>query len=327
MATKTSTWQCSGTADNPHDPFDNFGPDCIVCGAKKEDIIGSKRTSKSPPNLPIKPIAGAIAGGVLLLGVGWFISPNIPGLCNITQNCQTWKTDLAQAKSKINEAETIANKKDAFSKQELEDGLKKINDANKLLLPLRQQNSLTKEVNQLVSAAQKAEKSLRKLITATTSKDQAKSKINDAEKIASKKDSPSKQELENGLEKIDDAIKLLDSLKKQNLLAKEINQLVSTAQKTKESLGAKITSKDPVIVRTSGNETYTEGPVVTDGTYTEEPVATGGTYTEGPVVTGRTYTEGPVGTGRTYTEGPNENLLDIDTQPKAPLRTEEVMPP
>jgi hypothetical protein len=34
------TWNCSGLPDNYHVPFDNFGPDCCVCGARREDIIG-----------------------------------------------------------------------------------------------------------------------------------------------------------------------------------------------------------------------------------------------------------------------------------------------
>ena len=162
---KSKTWQCSGTTDSPHDSFENFGPDCSVCGAKREDIEGPQKKGKkdkavgSGAKPPIAAIAAGLAGGLAVLGVGYLISPNIPGLCGAAQNCQAWQTDLTKAKRNVNEAKaTVANK--AASKQEMENGQKKAGEAIKLLASLNQQESMKKDIKTPLDEAKKADTDL-----------------------------------------------------------------------------------------------------------------------------------------------------------------------
>ncbi|NWF60705.1 MAG: hypothetical protein HXY43_15950 [Fischerella sp.] len=67
------SWECDGVPkdeksyphQNPpgkHDPYENFGADCVICALPKEAMIGDK----SKP--PVKAIAAAITG-VLTLAV------------------------------------------------------------------------------------------------------------------------------------------------------------------------------------------------------------------------------------------------------------------
>ena len=165
MAKKNSTWQCSGTTDSPHDSFDNFGPDCSVCGSKKEDILGSGKPGKSPRKSgggskpPIAAIAAGLAGGLAVLGVGFLLSPNIPGLCGVAQNCQAWQNDFTKAKRNVDDAKKVAANKSA-SKQEMEDGQKKAGEAIKLLNTLNQQESMKKDVKTHLEAAKKVDADL-----------------------------------------------------------------------------------------------------------------------------------------------------------------------
>jgi hypothetical protein len=189
MAKRNSTWQCSGTPDNPHDPFENFGPDCSVCGAKKEDILGSKTSdSQEKSSGGLKPLVPAIAAGATGLAVllgGWFVSPNLPGVCAMLQNCQTWQADLAQARRSISGAQTTLDNKSA-ALADLENEKKQISNAIRTLNLLSQQKSMKGEVAKLLPDAQKIEKSLeeRLLIARKPAKDGG--KTSDDKKIDDK---------------------------------------------------------------------------------------------------------------------------------------------
>jgi hypothetical protein len=141
----SKTWTCSGMPENSHDPFDNFGPDCSVCGAKREDIIGTGKGSgkgggSTSGKLPIVPIVAGCGIGLLVLGGGWFASPNLGGICEITDNCAAWDQDLSKAQKLASESKAVADKKES-QKAELESARSKISRAIALLNPLKQKSS------------------------------------------------------------------------------------------------------------------------------------------------------------------------------------------
>ncbi|EKV00935.1 amino acid/amide ABC transporter substrate-binding protein, HAAT family [Leptolyngbya sp. PCC 7375] len=73
-------WVCKGIAkdqqshDNqnpagPHEPYENFGDDCVLCNLTREQVIGDGTAGGS---VPVKPIALGAAALLLLGGSGWF---------------------------------------------------------------------------------------------------------------------------------------------------------------------------------------------------------------------------------------------------------------
>lgn len=73
-------WVCKGVAkdqqtyDNqspvgPHEPYENFGDDCVLCNLTREQVIGSDSGGGS---VPVKPIALGAAALLLVGGGGWY---------------------------------------------------------------------------------------------------------------------------------------------------------------------------------------------------------------------------------------------------------------
>ena len=73
-------WVCKGVAkdqqihDNqspagPHEPYENFGDDCVLCNLTREQVIGE---GTAGGGVPVKPIALGAAALLLLGGGGWF---------------------------------------------------------------------------------------------------------------------------------------------------------------------------------------------------------------------------------------------------------------
>ena len=69
--TSPEKWICDGisknpkyTGSDPHEPHENYAPDCELCGLPRESSI------KPPTSLPIKPILIAIAGLLVIGGSG-----------------------------------------------------------------------------------------------------------------------------------------------------------------------------------------------------------------------------------------------------------------
>jgi len=104
------SWVCTGAPVDPHDDFENFTPNCSVCGMERPN-------GKQAPNgkkLSVLPIA--IASGVAILLVGsWFSSPHIPGLCSALGNCQEWSDRFSKAKQQA--ASARLTKESSFQKQ------------------------------------------------------------------------------------------------------------------------------------------------------------------------------------------------------------------
>lgn len=108
------SWVCTGAPVDPHDDFENFTPNCSVCGMERPN-------GKQAPNgkkLSVLPIA--IASGVAILLVGsWFSSPHIPGLCSALGNCQEWSDRFSKAKQQAASAQDDAGNVTTFA--ELQD--------------------------------------------------------------------------------------------------------------------------------------------------------------------------------------------------------------
>ncbi|MFB2837911.1 PstS family phosphate ABC transporter substrate-binding protein [Floridanema evergladense] len=75
-------WTCKGvkkdgtpSVSGSHEPFDNFGPNCAVCGLAREEVVGSKTGGGVPP---IAIFAGGAVALALLGGVIYFLLPQPP---------------------------------------------------------------------------------------------------------------------------------------------------------------------------------------------------------------------------------------------------------
>jgi len=78
--TSRRPWTCKGvrkdgtsSVSGPHQPFENFGPDCTMCGLREDEVVGNGSTK-----LPIPPILIIVAGLALLGGVIYLLLPKQP---------------------------------------------------------------------------------------------------------------------------------------------------------------------------------------------------------------------------------------------------------
>lgn len=173
------TWNCTGIPPGSHEPFDNFGPDCSVCGARKEDVVSNRNPDAPPRDAALKSkvplIAGSVAA-VLFLGGGVFASPYIPGACSLIGNCAQWQELLTKAESQAKPYLGFATKAQNLSEletardrlQSATSTLKQIPSNAKIYPQVRQkqtnyQNEL-KALEERLSKEQQAQNSLNKAV-------------------------------------------------------------------------------------------------------------------------------------------------------------------
>ena len=74
-------WVCEGVAKDgqqhsnqnppgPHEPYENYGEDCVICNLTKEQVVGGSKAKSS--SFPVRNLAILGALALLLLGAGWF---------------------------------------------------------------------------------------------------------------------------------------------------------------------------------------------------------------------------------------------------------------
>lgn len=90
-------WICDGQPKNgksypncagPHEPYENYGPDCVQCGLPQEAMQRSRGKTGTGGKLPPWLLPGAIAAGVIAVigGLGWFWLRPQPDSSPVTDN-------------------------------------------------------------------------------------------------------------------------------------------------------------------------------------------------------------------------------------------------
>ena len=248
MAKSSKSWTCTGIPENSHDAFDNFGPDCSICGARKEDVI--KKPERKLPTLPVKAIAAVVAGAIVVLGGGAVASPNIPGLCEMVGNCSIWSKELSEAKRMADSGKQTADQ--AKSIAELQDAQSQLNKAISSLTKLNQRNSLKTEVQKVLPSAKEA---LDKLEARLPKEQEAQKTLDDALKLAqtaepkSTKDSKV-EDLSAAEKQWKDAIALLGKVSEGTIAKPQASAKASEFEKklqsTSDLIAAKTVSPEPI---------------------------------------------------------------------------------
>ena len=81
MAQSSGSWICDGTPKNgqsypnasgAHPPYENVGPDCVVCGLPREAMSAGTTTGTSGGKFPVGLVALLIVAAGLVAGIGYF---------------------------------------------------------------------------------------------------------------------------------------------------------------------------------------------------------------------------------------------------------------
>ncbi|MEB3294487.1 MAG: hypothetical protein VKJ24_15125 [Synechococcales bacterium] len=249
---KRKTWMCEGSPEDPHPPFQNFGDVCSMCGREKSTSQGNSSnnsqgsSSNNKKTLPIVP-AIAAASMILLLGGVWVTSPNIVGLCNQLNNCASWNKELEVASKKVENA--LQAGKTAKSFTELQDAATKLQDPMKALERFVKVSALQAKAKAELNRANEGLKEFEaKLAKEKGEQDKvvkAEAIATEAKKLAEKaKKNQSLSDGESAIQKISDAIALLQTISEKSLVytdsvakqkqyeqqQQQLNQLVASLQ-------------------------------------------------------------------------------------------------
>lgn len=113
-------WICEGRArdglehDNqspkgPHEPYENFGDDCVVCNLTRQQVVGGGGASSSLPIGPI--VAGAVVLILLALGGWWLLKP-CPGEGQVKSFLGTCECPEGQAQNDDGDCDMVSPETD-----------------------------------------------------------------------------------------------------------------------------------------------------------------------------------------------------------------------